>query len=71
METENGRCKHHWLLSDPEYVWQEGQYMELTHQICLHCHTKRDNLCPLVAEVWTDELTMGLVLLGIEKRWVQ
>jgi hypothetical protein len=42
--------------------------MELTHQTCLNCDAKRDNLCPLAPEVWTDALMMGSVLLGIEKR---
>jgi len=72
VEAPNGHCPdgrpHHWLLSDPEYVWQEGQYTELTHQACLHCHMERDNLCPLAPEIWTDALMMGSVLLGIEKR---
>ena len=62
MDTNNGHCPnglpHHWLLSDPEYVWQDGKYMELTHQTCLHCDAKRDNLCPLVLESWVDGMVI-------------
>jgi len=60
VEAPNGHCPdelpHHWLLSDPEYIWRDGKYMELTHQTCLHCDVKRDNLCPLAPEAWIDAL---------------
>jgi len=60
--TVNGHCPdgrpHHWLLSDPEYVRQDGKYMELTHQTCLNCDVKRDNLCPMGPEAWVDSLVI-------------
>ena len=62
MGTVNGHCPdgrpHHWLLSDPEYVRQDGKYMELTHQTCLNCDVKRDNLCPMGPEAGVDSLVI-------------
>jgi len=32
--------------------------MELTHQTCLNCDVKRDNLCPMGPEAWVDSLVI-------------